>query len=43
MITCRLDIDVDLKHSLDILMASLGTDSRVTSSLLLAELYTMHP
>ena len=42
MITCRLDIGVDLKHPLNILMASLETDSSLTSSLLLAVLYTMH-
>ena len=43
MITCRLNIGVDLRHPPDNLMASMETDSRLTSSLLLAELYTMHP
>ena len=43
MITYRLDIGVDLKHPLNILMASFETDSRLASSLLLAELYNMHP
>ena len=43
MITYRLDNGVDLKYPLVILMASLETESRLTSSLLPAELYTMHP
>ena len=43
MITFRLNNSVDLKHPLDNLMASLKTDSRLTSSLLLLELYTVHP
>ena len=43
MITCMLDIGVDLKHLLDILMASFEADSRLSTSLLLAELCTMHP
>ena len=43
MIMCRLDVGVDLKHPLDILMASFETDSRLSNSLLFAELYTMHP
>ena len=43
MIICRLGFRVDLKHTLDILMASMETDSRLTSSLLLAELYNLHP
>ena len=31
--TCMLDIGLDLKHPLDILMASFDTDSRLPSSL----------
>ena len=42
MITYKLDIDVDLKHPLDILMASLEADSRPSRSPQLADLYTMH-
>ena len=41
MITCRLDNGVVLKHQLDILMASLETDFRLTSSLLLAKLHIL--
>ena len=37
MITCRLVNGVDLKHSLDILIAALEADSRLASSLLPAE------
>ena len=36
MISCRLDTSIDLKHPLDILMAFCETDSRLSSSLLLA-------
>ena len=43
VITCRFDIDVDLKHSPDIFMPSVEIDSGFTSSFLLAELYTIHP
>ena len=38
-----LDIGVDLWHPLDILMASFETDSRLSSYLVLAGLYPMHP
>ena len=41
MINCRLDIGMDLKRPLDILMSSLETDSGLTTSVLFAELYTM--
>ena len=43
MITWRLDICVDLKRPLDILMAYFETDSRLSRFLLLAELDTRHP
>ena len=43
MLTCRLDVGVDLKNQLDILLASFETDFSLASSLMLAELYTMHP
>ena len=43
VITCRLHITVDLKHPLDNRMALFETDPRLSSSLLLVELYTMHP
>ena len=36
VITCRLDVGVNLKHPLDILMGSFETDSKISSSLLLA-------
>ena len=42
MVTRKLDIGVDVKHPLDILMASFETDSKFSSSLLLADLYTIH-
>ena len=43
MITCRLDIGVDLKYTPEILMASFETESMLSRSLPRAELYTMHP
>ena len=43
MITCRLAIGEELKHPLDFLMASFETDSRLSSSLQLAEVNTVHP
>ena len=43
MIIFRLDIGVVLKHPLDIPMASFETDFKLSSSLTLAELFTMHP
>ena len=42
MIICRLDNVVDLNHPLDILTAIIETVSRLFSSLLLADLYTMN-
>ena len=42
MKACRPDIGVDFKQPLDILMGSFETDSRLSSSLLLVDLYTMH-
>ena len=41
MITCKLDSGVCFKHPQDILMASFETGSRLASSPLLAELYTI--
>ena len=41
MITCRQDIDVHLKHPLDILVASFERVSRLSSTLLLAEIYAI--
>ena len=42
MITCRLDIGVDLKHPLDILLASFETDSRLSICSLFGWAYTLH-
>ena len=43
MITYRLDVGVDAKHLLNILMLLFETDSRLASSMLLAGLWNMHP
>ena len=43
MITFELDVGVDLEQPLDIFMALFETDSRLSRSLLLSELYSMNP
>ena len=41
MVTCRLNIGVDLKYPPDVLMASLDTDPKLPNPLLFVDLFTM--
>ena len=43
MIVCLLDVSVDLKHPLDILIDYFKIYSRLSSSILVVVFYTLHP